>query len=385
MEYDSNCTQAFTDADKRHTLLAMGSVGASAAVVCFMAVILVLYFKLFKYFAHRLALYQVLAALGLAIALACQMVFITNPENEKGPACETISFFFVYFSWVKLMFISWVVLHLFCFSVFYKNLQNFEILFVCVSVLFPLLFLWAPFISGKEYGGVPVYGSAGAWCWIKNWRNDCVNEKFNLGIGEQFGFWFAPAMVCSVVDSIAIVIIIIRLVYRKSGETSLLVRGQRWKALKELLPLLAYPIIFCIVLVPPVVKRIYGAVFNTVSVPANLVSGSFIPLQPFFAGLTLLIHVCVLKIPKCIANCKCKCNRRRSRYNALQSTFVNEPPSTCDYTQAGIFSTRNATEAYFPDESEYDRSVLSQKEIKASKSSLGQLINHTSKKLLYKY
>ena len=132
MEYDSNCTQAFTDADKRHTLLAMGSVGASAAVVCFMAVILVLYFKLFKYFAHRLALYQVLAALGLAIALACQMVFITNPENEKGPACETISFFFVYFSWVKLMFISWVVLHLFCFSVFYKNLQNFEILFVCV-------------------------------------------------------------------------------------------------------------------------------------------------------------------------------------------------------------------------------------------------------------
>ena len=107
-----------------------------------------------------------------------QMVFITNPENEKGPACEIIGFFFAYFLWVKLMFMSWVVLHLFCFSVFYKDLQNLEILFVCVSVLFPLLFLWAPFISGKEYGGVPVYGSAGAWCWIKNWRNDCVDDKF---------------------------------------------------------------------------------------------------------------------------------------------------------------------------------------------------------------
>ena len=37
------------------------------------------------------------------------------------------------------MFMSWVVvvLHLFCFSVFYKDLQNLEILFLCVSVLFP--------------------------------------------------------------------------------------------------------------------------------------------------------------------------------------------------------------------------------------------------------
>ena len=370
---EDNCTQAFTDADKRRTLLAMGSVAASAAVVCFVAVVLVVHFKLFRYFAHRLALYQVLAALGLAVALACQMVFITNPENEKGPACEIIGFFFAYFLWVKLMFMSWVVLHLFCFSVFYKDLQNLEILFVCVSVLFPLLFLWAPFISGKEYGGVPVYGSAGAWCWIKNWRNDCVDDKFNLGIGEQFGFWIAPATVCSFVDSIAFIIIIIRLLYHsKSGsEVSLLVAGQRWKALKELLPLLAYPIIFCILMIPPVVNRIYGAVFNTVSVTANLVSGSIIPLQPFFAGLTLLIHVCVLKVPKCIT--KCNCNRRYSQYSALPSTFVQEgPPSTCDYTQGGIFSTRNATEAHVPNESIYDRSVLTQKEMKANNQTVNK-------------
>lgn len=146
--------------------------------------------------------------------------------------------------------------------------------------------------------------------------------NLKIGIGEQFGFWIAPATVCSIVDLIAFIIIIICLVYHSKygSEVSLLVVGQRWKALKELLTLLAYPIIFCILMIPPVVNRIYGAVFNTVSVTANLVSGSIIPLQPFFAGLTLLIHVCVLKVPKCIT--KCNCNRRYNQYSALPSTFV---------------------------------------------------------------
>ena len=40
--------------------------------------------------------------------------------------------------------------------------------------------------------------------------------------------------------------------------------------------------------------------------------------------------------------------------NALPSTFVQKgPPSTYDYTQGGIFSTRKAIEAHFPDESVY--------------------------------
>ena len=140
-----NCT--LTTPVKRKALLAMGVQGVAATIVCLIAIALVFIFKLYKYFAHRLALYQVLAALLYGAALAMELVFLHDPDSEKSNGgCIAISFFFLYFSWVKLMFTSWVVLHLLCFSVFYKNLQHLEKLFVAISIGFPLLLVWVPFL-----------------------------------------------------------------------------------------------------------------------------------------------------------------------------------------------------------------------------------------------
>ena len=193
-----NCT--LTTSVKRKALLAMGVQGVAATIVCLIAIALVFIFKLYKYFAHRLALYQVLAALLYGAALAMELVFLRHPDKElKSHGCIAISFFFLYFSWVKLMFTSWVVLHLLCFSVFYKNLQHLEKLFVAISIGFPLLFVWVPFVS-------EAYGSAGAWCWIRNWQNDSSTDPYYPGIAEQFILWYGPALFCSIVDSIAIII-----------------------------------------------------------------------------------------------------------------------------------------------------------------------------------
>ena len=287
-----------------------------------------------------------------------ELVFLQDPDKElKSHGCIAISFFFLYFSWVKLMFTSWVVLHLLCFSVFYKNLQHLEKLFVAISIGFPLLFVWVPFIS-------EAYGSAGAWCWIRNWRNDSSTDPYYPGIAEQFILWYGPALFCSIVDSIAIVIITVRLVccQPSSEEAPLLSSGQRMKALKELLPLLVYPILFCILLIPPLVNRIIGAIPKSPAcvVTSTLVSGIFVPLQPFFAGLALLVHVCVLKC------WTCKCFRkRRQHHHTAQDTFASEHPSTWRYTQRDIYTTRNPTEACIPNESEVDIDgpVVSQKEL----------------------
>ena len=358
-----NCT--LTTSVKRKALLAMGVQGVAATIVCLIAIALVFIFKLYKYFAHRLALYQVLAALLYGAALAMELVFLQDPDKElKSHGCIAISFFFLYFSWVKLMFTSWVVLHLLCFSVFYKNLQHLEKLFVAISIGFPLLLVWVPFIplpihyhSNITTGA---YGSAGAWCWIKNWNGDDLKDKFKPGIVEQFILWYGPALICSIVDSIAIIIITARLVCcrPRSEDIPLLTSGQRMKALKELLPLLVYPILFCILLIPPLVNRVIGAIPNSPAsvVTSTLVSGIFVPLQPFFAGLALLVHVCVLKC------WTCKCFRkRRQHHHTAQDTFASEHPSTWRFTQGGIVSTTNPTEVCIPNESEVDSSVVSQK------------------------
>ena len=355
IEPDDNCT--LTETDKRRALLAMGIEGVAATIVCSVAVTLVCIFKLYKHFAHRLALYQVLAALLYGASLAMELVFYPDPNQEMNSAgCKAIGFFFLYFSLVKLMFTSWVVLHLLCFSVFYKNFQHLEKLFVCISIGLPLLIVWVPFINDA-------YGSSGAWCWIRNWQNDCSAELYTPGIAEQFGL-LGLAMFCSIIDSIAIIVIISRLVCCQwsSEEVPLLMneRRMKFKALKELLPLLVYPILFCILLIPLVVNRAIDAIPNS---PANvvvstLVSGIFVPLQPFFAGLALLVHVCVLKC----WTCKCFRKRRQHHYTA-QDTFASEHPSTWRFTQGDNFTTRNPTEAYIPNESEVDGPMVLQKEL----------------------
>ena len=351
------------DGKKRIALYAMGILGSLATIACLMAIVLVFVFKLYNYFAHRLALYQVLAALFYGTALALELVFIQHPESELEDTfgCAAISFFFLYFSWVKLMFTSWVVLHLLCFSVFYKNLQHLEKLFVCISMGFPLFFVWFPFIplptSNNTNSTSIAYGSAGAWCWIKNWNGDNPDDKFKPGIVEQFILWYGPALICSIVDSIAIIIITARLVCSQPSSeeaTPLLPSGQRMKALKELLPLLVYPILFCILLIPPLVNRLIGAFIRDkpgIIVVSTMISGIFIPLQPFFAGLALVVHIAVLKCPKY------KCFRKH--HHTTQGTFSSEHPVNWEFIEDT--STKDGTEVFFPNESVLDESLLAQK------------------------
>ena len=359
MNGSSNCSHPVTKSEAHNVILWMGFLGLSATVVCSTAALLVFIFKLHKYFVHRLALYQVLAAFFYALALTFELVFLTVDKEEYRWLCETISFFFIYFSWVKLLFTAWVVVHLFCFTVFYKNLQNLEALFVIISIVTPLLFTWIPFIK-------QIYGPAGAWCWIENWKDNCIDHGISyLGVTEQFTLWYGPAMICSIVESIAIIVIVLRLLlcYQpdRDEEMSLLSRRRRRKAFKELLPLLAYPILFCVLLTPPLVNRIIGAYSTKLNMDAILASGISVPLQPFFAGLTLLIHVLVLKFPKSVLLDKCF-NRR---YRLMHSTdFTTEDRNSWRFTAGEQASTFCATEAIIPAESEVDTSILSQKRTK---------------------
>ena len=199
-------------------------------------------------------------------------------------------------------------MNLFCQAVLYKDPQRdhkcYEKLCVITLILFPLLFTWIPLVTEE-------YGPAGAWCWIQNWKNNCIDNVSITGVTEQFALWYGPAMLVSVVESIAIIVIVFWLLFcyqplanDSQGTSAYLLEEtqsaaqKRRKALKELLPLLAYPILFCVLLIPPLVNRIIGAANKSQepNVTAILASGITVPLRSFFAGLTLFIHILVLKI-----------------------------------------------------------------------------------------
>ena len=302
---NESCSHPVSTNETDTILRCMGFIGLSSVIVCFTSVVLVFAFKLYIYFVHRLALYQVLAALCYGLVLTLELLFlIFRKDDEKNRwLCETVGFFFLYFSWVKLLFTAWLVMNLFCQAVLYKDPQKdhkcYEVLCVITLILFPLLFTWIPLVNEE-------YGPAGAWCWIQSWKDNCVDHLSIPGITEQFVLWYGPAMFATVVECIAIIVIVLSLLFcyqPTDASTSLLESlkssaPKRCKALNELLPLLAYPILFCLFLIPPLINRIIGAAYTgqQPNITAILVSGIFIPLQPFFAGLTLLIHVLVLKI-----------------------------------------------------------------------------------------
>ena len=133
---------------------------------------------------------------------------------------------------------------MFCLTVCLRNFQKLEKGYVLFSILLPSLHSWIPFIHNS-------YGVAGAWCWIRDWKDDCATQKYIEGIIEQFVLWYGPLFVSLTLSIVAVSIILIVLAQRayvlKNPENEHLIlnheRNQNKKAIKELLPLLVYQVI----------------------------------------------------------------------------------------------------------------------------------------------
>ena len=226
---------------------------------------------------------------------------VQNDYEKNRWLWATVSFLFLYFSWVKLLFTAWLVVHLFSQVVFYKDPQKdhkcYEVLCVIISIMAPLLFTWIPFICGDS--------AVAAWCSSieTSWKPDnCID---NTSIPGVIIVWHGPAMICSIVESIAIFVIVLRLLFcYRPGDVQEVsgTKEKRHNALKELLPLLVYPILFGVLLIPPLINSgiIGTADTNQLNIKAAILASSISAiLQPFLAGSTLLIHVVVLKVHSC--------------------------------------------------------------------------------------
>lgn len=305
-----HCNNTTNVEDKYKTiLLAMGGGGFVAFSVCLIAVILVIVLKLYKYKVHRLAMYQVLAALFYGITCSFELAIIKSNNIKETwvnemTVCKAAGFLLEYGLWVKLMFTLGLTFYLFCYSVLHKDFKKFEVIHILISIFFPLLFTWIPFVRDT-------YGLAGAWCWIKNWNNNNPSNHSSIGEIEQIVLLYGPAMVCLSVAAIVVIVIIVVLLRRAYGysnytpndeQTTPLLSQNREaykRVFKQVLPLIAYPILSVALYIPAFINRLIGTLCNCVSFYSFMWSAISLPALSLFAGLTLIIHIVVLK---CVNN-----------------------------------------------------------------------------------
>ena len=300
-ELEGQCNSTYSTRQRNCLILATGVSASVSVLVCVIAIVMVLRLTLYKSFTYRLATYQVLGSLLQSVAMSLHLMLFNYSSEELyyQVTCYFTASFVQFAMWVKLMFTLWLTFHLFVYVVFLKNAKKLECLYLCSSVLVSVIVAAIPFFHDA-------YGIAGAWCYIRSWEDDCAEEKFTLGIVEQFVLYFGPAtlfLALSVAAILVMLAVIVRRMLRNSYmEPRLLASGGAYisrnnyqHALKQLLPLLAYPVIFFTLLLCSLVNRIYMAASMHVDFELIMAQAISQASMGLCAGLALIVHLCFLK------------------------------------------------------------------------------------------
>eukprot|EP00731_Ephydatia_muelleri_P019760 Em0012g585a len=120
---ESNCSVP----ENKGILTTGASVCGVSIIACVVPIILVVTLKLHRQFTYRAALYQVVAALLFVLALLLDTIFAmmmgSNNHSFQSP-CKFAAFMIQFFLWLKLLFVSLIVVHLFMFAIVYKNIRS---------------------------------------------------------------------------------------------------------------------------------------------------------------------------------------------------------------------------------------------------------------------
>ena len=302
-----------------------------AAVMCCLVVSLIFYFKAYKKFIFRFAIYITIAAFVNSIVFILKTLPVANTCGynliSDETFCTIAGFMDQYSTSIIFSLMFWIALHLFVLTVFrriYKS-RKYEAGGLILSLVVPLVFSIIPFINFKNG---TMYGMAGDWCYIKLTDEKC--QRFKEGLIEQFTLWYGPLLFFVTVNFVAILAVTVILCRGARGPQ---LQQQYKEALKETAPLLFYPILFEILISMDFVNRIYYAVTleqNNFSLwAAHAVADSCLPL---FIPLSFLMHPYTLKKLNCF---QLKKAARKWKNRSIQSRthFVVSKHDTCDTSE----------------------------------------------------
>lgn len=292
-----------------NVLITIGVTNGASLLVCLFASACVGVLRLHRRVVYRLALYQVLSALFMAAVAVVQVAFVgyqDDPASSYGRLCVAVAWFTLYSQWTKLLFTACVTIHVFCFGVFRRDLKRLEPLYLTASLIAPAALALAPLVTGS-------YGLGPFGCWIHAPHNGSHSQSRNAVV-ERFVLWDGPALVILLAASAAMTTLVAKLtcLIRSRDRYRSLYKGDPfWKALKRLLPLAAFPVLFCVFIVPQLTFHIYEALTDSSSRGLSLFTSVFFSLWSMASGVTIMVHICIAR--------RCKSKETHEEQHAIHS------------------------------------------------------------------
>ena len=220
------------------------SIAAVSALACALSIGLFVYRRLYHRFIERLVVYLLILSLLYSFSGVFQWVaiFYNSMNGDALRGCKAVGFLTQYSSCAVLLFLFALSLLLFASIVLQQDWSGYkwEVTTFLISLFTPALFSWIPFVHDH-------YGLSGAWCWISAHNATCGLS--NAGLYEQVALWYVPQTLLMLIATSLIVVIVLNLteVCCFKVKDIKVPREVYQKALKKLLPLLAYPIVFFVV------------------------------------------------------------------------------------------------------------------------------------------
>ena len=297
----------------------------ASMLICIVAVLAIFALNLHKIMVYRLTLYQILSAVLLGTLWITKTV--VNDVLGHSPS-KTVSGFVVYALFyativTKVILNAWVVFHLLALSLFYRNPQKLEPLYVVSSVLGAVIVAIVLVFSSPEK---TIFSS--------------VATKELLVVG-------AVAFSISIVTCL-LAVVMGAILCRRAHEKNVLQSDMQHKVvLYEMLPLLLYPMSFTVLGIPTI---IFEVVVSMVAKSRDCdflftieeVAACFTSLWSFAAPVSIGIHICVvLRIKKQ----KLNNSSRQGATSPCQFSSTDSTPTVGVTTQ--LIASASLSKTYF--------------------------------------
>ena len=236
-----------------------GVLGGAGVLTCTLTIISAVVLKLHRQLVYRLAMYQVIAALVFGITSVLEPIQFmvmkyTGSSSVYLPLCLLDAFTTTFALLAKLFFTVIMTVHIFVYAVCFVNLKRLEVCYVMTSLVVPAVMAAVPFIHnayGQQVPGQP-------WCWIvlesQNDTNGAI-EAYVLSAGPALiGLAILLSLVVTMLNVLAC-----RVCRNARGATLNKI------AIKQMLPLMAYPVIYCVLMSISVFLYTYYAFYGTPS------------------------------------------------------------------------------------------------------------------------
>ena len=253
--------------------------GFTSLLANWFIIFIIILFKKWKFLSQRLILYLAIAASMVSVTTIIERV---DYDNQIGPFysnfCVFSGFFGQVSSWMLLNAIVSIMIFLSLKIFSSKKPENFEVLLLLLIFISPLAFNWIPFIQSA-------YGKAGAWCWIRTQKHPQDKDAcgpFMFGQILQLALWYVPLYAIIFVSIVVYVIILLK-VYRAKKrwreKFDFEAERTREQMKKEVYLLIAYPLIFFIFNIIPLINRIDSLTNSEPNPTLWFITGIVYPLR----------------------------------------------------------------------------------------------------------